>query len=658
MEDQYPFKPGDPSLLGLKKKENAHYFCVTAKQSHKIFLQIFLESAPLRFAMYQDNNRFHIAIENLPPAFTYSYEIETNTPNAQPILAQDPYAKAVSAHFPFGNPNQEPIKFLSYYFEPLPFDWGQSSFKPVQENLIIYEMHIRGFTNHNSSNTSKNGTFLGAIEKIPYLKSIGINAIELLPIYEFNECEISFTNPKTNVPLYNFWGYSTLNFFSVMTRYGSTNDPKVVVNEFKQFVKACHDQNISVILDVVYNHTGELFKKTDYHSLAALSIEDYYILEDGLHTNFTGCGNTINSNNPICMRLILDSLRYFKDEFKIDGFRFDLASIFMRDPTGTPISNPPIIEAIQNDAMLKNCILISEPWDAAGLYHVGSFPKPFMEWNGWYRDIIRHFFNVGNIYIADLIDALKGSPKLYSRYKSPYDSINFITCHDGFTLLDLVSFKDKHNLENGEENRDGSTHNLSTNFGIEGLSEDPTLLFLRRKQILNFFTILFTSFGTPMIHMGDECGHTKQGNNNSWCQDNNLNYLNWGAQDEIILCGLKKLIQIRELLPFFKQKNYEYLPQILFMDAYGHPPDIHSYGNFIAMSFYDPIQKCHVYCAYNSSQNSFIIKLPKLKDRTKWQLQFNSYEFAAKKDPNPTYMEYEYPITGQTCIIAISTKTD
>jgi isoamylase/glycogen operon protein len=650
---------GKCDKVGVTKTETGYNFCVYAHPAVKANLCIFLDGdRQHRIPLSKTDTWFHSHVEGLPTYFHYAYELlNEDGSQIQSRLIVDPYARALSTHFPYKQGYSD-HEILGIHFEPNSFDWGQTKRLNVsKESLIIYEMHIRAFTQDPSSNLEHAGLFSGAEKKLDHLKELGINAVELLPIMEFNECEVSFKNPIDQTELVNFWGYSTLNFFSLMKRYTSTAAIPSCIDEFKKFIKACHERDIAVILDVVYNHTGEFSSKTHISSFGALSPEAYYILEGGKHTNYSGCGNTLNSNHPITQKMIIDSLRYYVEEFQIDGFRFDLASIFMRDPTGTPIEYPPIIKAIDEDQMLQSILLIAEPWDAAGLYHVGSFPNPFLEWNGWYRDIIRQFINLGNVYIQDLMEALKGSPRLYIRYKKPFQSINFVTCHDGFCMQDLVSYQYKHNEANGEENRDGSNSNISINFGIEGETTDPTIRFSRKKQVLNFFSVLFTSFGTPMLYMGDEIGHTKKGNNNPWCQDNQFNWLNWNAVDEDLLNGLKKLIALRKSLSFLNQIDYTFIDQIQFLDARGNTPDQHTYGNFIAMTFYDKKQKCRVYFAYNTSSNAFIIELPKIKSNQIWELHWNTYEFLAKKGICfPMTIQNEYPITGQTCMIAISVE--
>ncbi len=654
MEPFYPTTAEHIYRLGVHKTGSSHSFCIIIHDYEEANVCIFLAGETVKIPLKKDETRFYVQIGNLPESFEYAYEVQDKKDPNRKILIADPYAKGLTTHFPFGNFEKAQKEILSYHFEQLPFDWENTDIKfDNNQNLIIYEMHIRGFTQDLSSGVSHPGSFLGAIEKLPYLKSLGITAIEILPIMEFNECEISFSNPINKEKLFNFWGYSTLNFFTVMKRYGSVNDHKETCFEFKQFIKACHKNGLKVILDVVYNHTGELHHLTDLKCYSYLAKDTYYITENGQHTNFTGCGNTVNTNHPVTSQLIIDSLKYFSEEFHIDGFRFDLASIFMRDSTGTPISQPPIISLIQNDPVLNSKILISEPWDAAGLYHVGNFPKPFLEWNGWYRDVIRQFLNNGSVYIQDLMESLKACPRFYSKYKSPASSVNFITCHDGYSLIDLLSYTRKHNESNGEENHDGNNHNISCNFGIEGPTDDPTIRFQRRKHALNFFTMLLTSFGTPMIYMGDEVGRSKKGNNNTWCQDNKLDYFDWTDIDELILTGLKYLIKFRESVLFFNQSNYDFIWNVEFLDSYGSKPDSHTYGNFLAMTFYDKQNKTHFYFAYNAAPNSFIIRLPQIKGVSKWRLIWNTYDYLAKKEISNSPMELEFPITEQTCLIAV-----
>lgn len=413
------------------------------------------------------------------------------------------------------------------------FDWEDE--RPLEippEDQIIYEVHVRSFTCDPSSGVkeSHRGTFAGIQDKIAYLKELGVNAIELMPIYEFDEFENSRPNPETGELLLNYWGYSTVGFFAPKAGYAATGKFGMQIDEFKNLVKELHKNGIEVILDVVFNHTAEGNENGPTISFRGIDNKTYYMLTpEGYYFNFSGTGNTLNCNNPIVRGMVLDCLRYWAAEYHIDGFRFDLAAILGRDPWGAPLANPPLLESLAFDPILAKCKLIAEAWDAGGLYQVGSFPAfgRWAEWNGKYRDSLRKFLK-GDGNVGDVAQRLQGSPDLYrASGRSPATSINFITCHDGFTLMDLVSYNHKHNEANGEGNNDGSNDNDSWNCGWEGLTDDPGINALRRRQIKNAIALLMVSQGVPMLLMGDEMGRTQQGNNNTYCHDNALNWLDW-----------------------------------------------------------------------------------------------------------------------------------
>ncbi len=418
------------------------------------------------------------------------------------------------------------------------FDWeNDRALEIPPEDQIIYEMHVRSFTRHPSSNIkeSHRGTFAGIRDKIPYLKELGVNAVELMPIYEFDEFENSRPNPQTGETLYNYWGYSTVGFFAPKAGYAATGKFGMQVDELKALVKELHKNGIEVILDVVFNHTAEGNENGPTISFRGIDNKTYYMMTpEGYYFNFSGCGNTLNCNNPIVRNIVLDCLRYWAAEYHIDGFRFDLASILGRDPWGYPLANPPLLESLAFDPILAKCKLIAEAWDAGGLYQVGSFPAygRWAEWNGKYRDGIRKFLK-GDATVGEIAQRLQGSPDLYAwAGRAPATSINFITAHDGFTLMDLVSYNEKHNEANGENNNDGSNDNDSWNCGWEGPTDDPGINALRHRQIKNAIAILMVSQGVPMILMGDEVGRTQKGNNNTYCHDNDLNWLDWTLADK------------------------------------------------------------------------------------------------------------------------------
>jgi glycogen operon protein len=396
--------------------------------------------------------------------------------------------------------------------------------RPVR--TVIYEMHVRGFTRHPNSGVveGKRGTYAGLIEKIPYLKDLGVTAVELLPVFQFDASDA----PPGCI---NYWGYAPISFFSPHHAYSSRQDPLGPLDEFRDMVKALHRAGIEVILDVVFNHTAEGNENGPTLCFRGLANNLYYILEPNraYYANYTGTGNTLNANNAIVRRLILDSLRYWVAEMHVDGFRFDLASILTRDQYGRPLPNPPVLWDIESDPQLAGIKLIAEAWDAAGLYQVGSFiGDSWREWNGRFRDDARDFFRGTQGSLRLFADRLMGSPELYGHEeREPEQSINFVTCHDGFTLNDLVSYNDKHNEANGEGNHDGASDNRSWNCGVEGPSNDPAVERLRNRQVKNFLTVTLLSLGVPMVLMGDEVRRTQGGNNNAYCQDNESSWFDW-----------------------------------------------------------------------------------------------------------------------------------
>ncbi len=407
------------------------------------------------------------------------------------------------------------------------YDWeGDAPLQRPSSRTVIYEMHVRGFTRHPSSGVSERtrGTYAAVIQKIPYLQQLGITAVELLPVFQFD---------AQDAPpgLVNYWGYSPISFFAPHQGYSSRQDPLAPVNEFRDMVKALHRAGIEVILDVVFNHTAEGDHRGPTLSFRGLDNPTYYILEEdrSRYANYSGTGNTLNANHPIVRRMIVDSLRYWVETMHVDGFRFDLASILTRGPSGQVIPNPPVLWDIETEPALAGTKLIAEAWDAAGLYQVGSFiGDSWKEWNGRFRDDVRSFLRGEEGSIAAFVDRLIGSPSLYGhKEREPEESVNFVTSHDGFTLNDLVSYEHKHNEANGEDNRDGADDNRSWNCGVEGPTEDAAVEKLRTRQVKNFFTATLLSAGMPMMLMGDEVRRTQGGNNNAYCQDNETSWFDW-----------------------------------------------------------------------------------------------------------------------------------
>lgn len=412
------------------------------------------------------------------------------------------------------------------------YDWeGDAPLQHSSARTIIYEMHVRGFTYHSSSGSSAQtrGTYAGLVEKIPYLQQLGITAVELMPVFQFDaqDCPPGRTN---------YWGYAPISFFSPHQAYSSRQGPLDAIEEFRDMVKALHRAKIEVILDVVFNHTAEGDERGPTLCFRGIDNPTYYLLEDGglRYANYTGCGNTLNSNHQVVRRLIVDSLRYWVEEMHVDGFRFDLASILCRDPSGRPLPNPPALWDIESEPALAGTKLLAEAWDAAGLYQVGAFVgDSWKEWNGRFRDDVRDFFRGEPGAVRRLADRIVGSPAIYGhKEREAEQSVNFVTCHDGFTLNDLVAYNHKHNDANGEDNRDGANDNRSWNCGFEGPTDDPAVDRLRNRQVKNYLAVTMMSLGVPMILMGDEVRRTQRGNNNAYCQDNELSWFDWSLLDQ------------------------------------------------------------------------------------------------------------------------------
>jgi isoamylase len=542
----YSLRPGKPFPFGATLVPGGINFSIYSRHATTCTLVLFQKgaAAPLVEIPIPDafriGNVFAMVVFNLDPeTIEYGYRMEGpyapgegHRFDATKVLL-DPYAKAIGGREVWGQPpdwnKAYPHRGRPVYDD---FDWESDRALEVPiEDLVIYEMHVRAFTQHPSSGVKQPGTFAAIREKIPYLKQLGVNCIELLPIYEFDEFEGSHVLPETGETLFNFWGYSTLGFFAPKAGYAATGKLGMQVDEVKALVKELHRAGIEVFLDVVFNHTAEGNERGPTISFRGIDNKTYYMLTpEGYYFNFSGTGNTLNCNNPIVRNMVLDCLRYWASEYHIDGFRFDLAAILGRDQNGAPLSNPPLLETLAYDPVLAKCKLIAEAWDAGGLYQVGSFPAfgRWAEWNGKYRDTLRRFLKGEEGLVGDMGQRLQASPDLYQALgRGASASINFITCHDGFTLADLVSFNEKHNLANGESNNDGTNDNLSWNCGAEGWTEDPGINFLRQKQIKNALAMLLMSQGVPMILMGDEIGRSQQGNNNAYCHDSELSWMDW-----------------------------------------------------------------------------------------------------------------------------------
>ncbi len=517
--------------------------------------------------------------------------------NANRLLL-DPYAKAIAGHinWELSELHEESPSARIPDASAMPkcivinndFDWQDD--KPLNYPLrfsIIYETHLRGLTVHQSSKVKHPGTYRGVIETIPYFKELGITSLELLPIQEFSELEKKNYNPLSGERLRNYWGYNTVAFFAPKASYSSSGSIGRQVKEFKEMVRELHKAGIEVILDVVFNHTAEGDETGSTFCFKGWDNSIYYILDDDprYYRNFTGCGNTFNCNHPTVRTFILDCLHYWVVEMHVDGFRFDLGSVLSRDRQGNIMENPPILERIAEDPILRNTKIIAEAWDAAGAYQVGEFPGGrWAEWNDHYRNDVRRFWRGDPGTVANLATRITGSSDLYLRDgRKPFHSVNFITSHDGFTLNDLNSYNRKHNKANGENNQDGTDENLSCNYGVEGDTDDPAVLAVRNRQVKNFLATLILSLGTPMLLGGDEFRRTQKGNNNAYCQNNEISWYNWDLKEKHgdIYLFCKELIAFRQRHPAFhrpefysgKDSNHNTIPDITWYGVDGCAPN-------------------------------------------------------------------------------------
>ena len=547
----------------------------------------------------------------------------------------DPYARAVTGQSQWGHVNNAQHGYRARVVQSN-FDWGDQRHHSIpMEDLIIYELHVRGFTMDESSGVKHHGTFEGLREKIPYLKELGVNAVELMPIFEFDEMrDVRLIDENE---LIDFWGYNPVSFFAPNTSYCSSMEYNHEGLELKTLIKDLHDNGIEVILDVVFNHTAEGNEFGPCFSFKGFDNNIYYMLTpDGHYYNFSGCGNTLNCNHPVVRDMILECLRYWVIEYRVDGFRFDLASILGRNDDGTPLSQPPLLRSLAFDSILGNVKLIAEAWDAGGLYQVGSFPswKRWAEWNGRYRDDMRRFLK-GDDFLAQTAAArITGSPDLYDpAYRGGNASINFLTCHDGFTLYDLYSYNQKHNEANGWGNTDGADDNNSWNCGVEGETDDPAILALRKRLMKNACAILLCSRGTPMFLSGDEFADTRYGNNNPYCQDNLISWLDWSLlkKNKDLFDFFQYMIRFRKDHPAIRKDLEPSYLGVPAMSTHGLTPDETNFSgdsHVVCVRFAgynETTQKEDlVYLAVNSGWFPVTLTLPELPEHYKWKVAVNT----------------------------------
>ena len=549
------------------------------------------------------------------------------------------------------------IAMKSVVADPNHYDWeGDVPLKRPFAETVIYELHVRGFTCHPSSGlaSEKRGTYAGLIEKIPYLKDLGVTAVELLPVFQFDPQDA----PEGRV---NYWGYQPVSFFAPHHAYSSRKEPLGVIAEFRDMVKALHRAGIEVILDVVFNHTAEGGNDGPTLCYRGLANDFYYILEKdkSRYADYTGCGNTLNANQPIVRRLIQDSLRYWVSQMHVDGFRFDLASILSRDEAGSPLPNPPVLWDIESDPLLAGTKLIAEAWDAAGLYQVGTFVgDTWQEWNGRFRDDVRRFLKGENSSASGLATRLLGSPDIYGQdEREAEQSINFVTCHDGFTLNDLVSYNEKHNEANGENNRDGSNDNLSWNCGAEGPTDDPAIEAVRDRQVKNFLALLLVSVGTPMLHMGDEVRRTQLGNNNAYCQDNDISWFDWSLLDRHagihhFVRELNAFRQRRDVVTTGIKLSLNQLLQQARIEWHGvalHSPDWSENSHSLAFTVHGMQARFLLHGMLNAYWEPLTFELPRVPDES--QQRWRRCVDTALVSPEDFYTWEKAPSLAQTTYV-------
>lgn len=568
----FKIRPGFFRMYGACVASNGVSFTINSHGATRCTLLLFKPQAPKPYARipfpdsYRIGDTYSMLVYDIKPdEFEYAFSFDGPYEPAKGLLFNeenvllDPYSRAVTGQRKWGE-KPEGGKDFEYRARVVKssFDWGNiKQLEQPFEDLVIYEIHVRGYTKDKSSGVSAPGTFAGLKDKIPYLKDLGINAVELMPIFEFDEMESA--RVVDGVQLYNYWGYNTVSFFAPNTSYAFNEEHNHEGDELKSLIKALKENGIEVILDVVFNHTAEGNEMGPCFSFKGIDNNVYYMLTPDAHYyNFSGCGNVMNCNHPVVRNFIIDCLRHWAIEYRVDGFRFDLASILGRDQNGAPMANPPILESLAFDPVLGKMKLIAEAWDAGGLYQVGSFPSwnRWAEWNGRYRDDMRSFLKGDDGMAGNAITRITGSRDLYSSESRGHKaSVNFMTCHDGFTLYDLYSYNEKHNEKNGWNNTDGDNNGHSWNCGAEGETDDPNVNGLRRRLIKNAFAALLCSRGPAMFFAGDEFCNTQFGNNNAYCQDNIISWLDWSRLEEFkeIHDFVRHMIQFRKEHPILRK---------------------------------------------------------------------------------------------------------
>jgi glycogen operon protein len=678
---------GRPQPYGVSRLAEGINFAIFSRHATTVSLSLFrpgdpdpVFELPLDPAANRTGDIWHILVQGLVPGFEYGYRMD-RADNENPVLHRydrrlvlfDPYARALSGPSLWKGAQREAARQGNWrgILVDDQFDWGKA--RPLNRHLadsVIYEVHVRGFTRDPSSSVAAPGTFCGLVEKIPYLQQLGVTAVELLPVTEFDEADNYRKNPLTGEPLHNFWGYHPLAWFAPKAAYAAEPGAGSQVREFKAMVKAMHDAGIEVILDMVFNHTGEGNEQGRTLSLRGIDNSVYYLVDEqtGAYANYSGCGNTVNCNHPVVRDLIIDCLCYWVTEMHVDGFRFDLASILGRGTNGEVLANPPLLERIAGHPILANTKLIAEAWDAAGLYQVGTFPNfgRWAEWNGKFRDDIRSFVRGDRGMVPTLATRLAGSSDLYQDDgRAPFHSINFVTSHDGFTLADLVSYANKHNQANGEFNSDGDNAGNSANHGVEGETDDPAICALRARQVRNFAVLLILAHGVPMILAGDEMGRSQGGNNNAWCQDNPVGWVDWNnlKNHQDLFTLFRHLIAFRQRHAPLRPRHFEGEEsgerRLTWHGARLNAPDWSETSQSLGMYLQGRADEAEIYLIANAGHTAQRFELPPLSGATCWKRFVDtSLEGAAVSfDPGSEAdlaQQQNYPVGAQSVVVLVT----
>jgi isoamylase len=695
-------RAGVPLPFGTHESGAGVNFAFFSRHASRVRLELFDRpeaATPARsFDLDPVRNRtgdvWHVWVEGIRPGQLYAYRVDgPYQPEAGHRfnfnkLLLDPYATAISPlpEWNFGpargyDPSaSQPDLSLSTVddagatpkcvFTHEHFDWqGDRPIRHPWSNTLIYETHVRGFTIHPSSAVAHRGTFRGLMEKIPYLRELGVTAVELMPVHEFNETQSTGLDPQTGRPLRNYWGYDPVAFFAPKAAYSSSGSRGQQKLEFKEMVRDLHAAGIEVILDVVFNHTAEGNELGPTFCFRGIENSIFYMLaaDQRHYENYAGTGNTINANHPVVRDLILAALRYWVLEMHVDGFRFDLASILGRDETGHLLSNPPLLEAIAEDPILRDTKLIAEAWDAAGAYEVGSFSEQrWAEWNGRYRDDVRRFWRGDDGMLGSFASRLCGSADIYAGSgKCPACSINFVTCHDGFTLNDLVSYRNKHNEANGEGNRDGVQENLSENYGAEGETADPRIQALRERQIKNFLLSLLISRGVPMLLGGDEFRRTQGGNNNAYCQDNPTSWYDWShlPRHQDMCRFVRDMIAFRRAHPILSTEQFYTPAQVQWFSPSGGLPDwFDPQARQLACLVHEEEPRL-LYLMFNAASVASTFRVPPAPNGHRWHLAVDTFRETTPElfssDPQPPWQASQaYPLGAQASAILVTALAD